>query len=538
MTSTASTTKPLPPVEQVRPGLWSIPVPLPIPLRYVFVYTFETDRGPFLVDAGWNTDDAFDALSAGLRQGGFEMSDVQGVMVTHIHPDHYGLAGRVRENSDAWIALHPADAALIHDRYEEPTDLLDRMGGMLRKLGAPASELEELRNASMPVRPFVDFVEPNVLMEDGDRPDMPGWDVTALWTPGHSPGHLCFWEASHRLMLTGDCVLPRITPNVNLNPQTEPDPLGDYLQSLERLAEFDAVEALPAHEWRYVGHRARLLEIRAHHEQRFLEVTDAVRAGYDTAWEVAPRMDWSRPWDQIDGFMRRSAIGEAYAHLPRARPARRARGIGGRTRPLEDRRGLSVDPWTMRSAGGWRRTPKDESSGRSGPRSAARASSTSSTSSDTTAPSFRSCSAARVGARSRAPRSRPRRRPWSTARSRTPRSRPRASSRSRPTARRCSWSGFPGSADLPPLRTDARTATMRSFADALAALHALDVESLALPGFPRPRTAEDHARLDLELWARLASNGVRRPRPAAPVRGRVAVVECPDGGGAHRARPG
>ena len=54
-------------------------------------------------------------------------------------------------------------------------------------------------------------------------------------------------------MLTGDCVLPRITPNVNLNPQTEPDPLGDYLRSLERLAAYDAAEALPAHEWRYVG---------------------------------------------------------------------------------------------------------------------------------------------------------------------------------------------------------------------------------------------------------------------------------------------
>ena len=79
---------------------------------------------------------------------------------------------------------------------------------MLRKLGAPPSELEELRNASMPARPFVDFVEPDVLMEDGDKPDMPGWDLTALWTPGHSPGHLCFWEATNRLMLTGDCVLP------------------------------------------------------------------------------------------------------------------------------------------------------------------------------------------------------------------------------------------------------------------------------------------------------------------------------------------
>src|SRR4249919_2055055 len=142
--------KPLPPVELVRPGLWSIPVPLPIVLRYVLVYAFETDRGAYIVDAGWNTDDAFDALGRGLAQAGFDVADVRGVMVTHIHPDHYGLAGRIRETSDAWIALHPADAALIHDRYEEPGDLLEQMQGFLRRLGAPASEIEELRNASMP----------------------------------------------------------------------------------------------------------------------------------------------------------------------------------------------------------------------------------------------------------------------------------------------------------------------------------------------------------------------------------------------------
>ena len=176
--------KPLPPVEQVRPGLWSIPVPLPIVLRYVLVYAFETDRGPFIVDAGWNTDVAFDALSAGLNEAGFDMADVQGVMVTHIHPDHYGLAGRIRDTSGAWIALHPADAALIHDRYEEPHDLLERMGGWLRRLGAPASEIEDLRNASMPAREFVEFAKPDLLLEDGDKPDMPGWDLTAVWTPG------------------------------------------------------------------------------------------------------------------------------------------------------------------------------------------------------------------------------------------------------------------------------------------------------------------------------------------------------------------
>src|SRR5271154_3984846 len=120
----ARSDEPLPPVEAVRPGLWSIPVPIPNnPLRYVLVYAFETDRGPYIVDAGWNTDDSYHTLVAGLAQAGFDIADVQGVLVTHIHPDHYGLAGRVREASGAWIGLHPADAALIRLRYVEPASL-------------------------------------------------------------------------------------------------------------------------------------------------------------------------------------------------------------------------------------------------------------------------------------------------------------------------------------------------------------------------------------------------------------------------------
>jgi glyoxylase-like metal-dependent hydrolase (beta-lactamase superfamily II) len=283
-------------------------------LRYVFVYAFETERGPYIVDAGWNTDEAFSALSEGLAEAGFDIGDVRGVMVTHIHADHYGLAGRIRETSGAWIALHPSDAALIHDRYEEPDDLLERMGGWLRRLGAPEEELETLRNASMPVRPFVENARPDVLLEDGDRPDVPGWDLRAIWTPGHSPGHLCFWEPANEVMLTGDCVLPRITPNVNLNPQAGDNPLGDYLESLARLSTYEG-NALPAHEWRFDSVRQRCRELEQHHEHRFAEVIDAIRAGLTTAWEIAPMMDWSRPWEVMDPQFRRSAIGEAMAHL-------------------------------------------------------------------------------------------------------------------------------------------------------------------------------------------------------------------------------
>src|SRR5256885_13071022 len=133
MTASGPSLNPLPPVERVGPGLWSVPVPLPMSsLRYVFVYVIETDRGPYIVDTGWNTDDAFAALSAGLKQVGTSIADVAGVLVTHIHPDHYGLAGRVREEPGAWVGPHPADAALIHEPHEDPTDLPDRVRAMLR----------------------------------------------------------------------------------------------------------------------------------------------------------------------------------------------------------------------------------------------------------------------------------------------------------------------------------------------------------------------------------------------------------------------
>jgi glyoxylase-like metal-dependent hydrolase (beta-lactamase superfamily II) len=312
----AAANDPFPPVEKVRPGLWSIPVPLPNnSLRYVLVYLFETDRGPYLVDSGWNTDEAFEALRSGMADAGCDIADTQGVMVTHIHPDHYGLAGRIREHSGAWVALHPADAELIHDRYEEPGDLLQRVATALRRMGAPPEELESLQNAAMPVLPFVDSVEPDVLLEDGARPEVPGWDVTAIWTPGHSPGHLCFYEGGLQLMLSGDHVLPRITPNIPYHPQAGANPLGQYLDSLDKLDPYQVDEVLPAHEYRFDDLQARLEELRRHHADRFAEVLGMLAAGPMTAWNIASHMKWSRAWDDIAGFMRRAAVGEAVSHL-------------------------------------------------------------------------------------------------------------------------------------------------------------------------------------------------------------------------------
>ncbi|MPZ72248.1 MAG: MBL fold metallo-hydrolase [Nitriliruptorales bacterium] len=312
----SSPRRPLPPVEQVRPGLWSIPVPIPNnPLRYVLVYALDTDRGPYLIDAGWNTDESYDSLRTGLERMGTTTRAVQGVLVSHIHPDHFGLAGRIQQESGAWVGMHPADIELIQGRYVEPGPLLRAVWDTLQMAGAPPDEMEALQQASMPVLPLVGATDPDVVMEDGFLPDVPGWDLRAIWTPGHTPGHLCFYDERNHLLFSGDHVLPRITPNVSLLDEDDIDPLGDFLQSLRKVGSYEAEEVLPAHEHRFVGLRERADELVSHHEDRFAQVERIVADGSCTAWQVAAHMEWSRPWERISGFMRRMALFEALAHL-------------------------------------------------------------------------------------------------------------------------------------------------------------------------------------------------------------------------------
>jgi len=297
---------------EVFPGLWAIPVAIPMPgLEVVHVYAFEAAGGLVLVDLGWSNGDSLASLEAGLAGIGASLTDVRGVLFTHAHGDHYGLAGPVRERSGAWLALHGDDLSILARETSQATDDFD---DWLVEAGVAGAD-------RLPRAPFGVFawefppVQPDRLLVGGERLDVPGFELDVLHTPGHSPGHVCFVERRRGFVLTGDHVLALTTPNISVWPGTTGDPLGDYLRSLDAMRALEGLVGLPGHEARLPSAAARAAEIAVHHEEQLAQVLALVAAGAETVFDVAPGMDWSRPWETLGPIDRFLALGETRAHL-------------------------------------------------------------------------------------------------------------------------------------------------------------------------------------------------------------------------------
>ena len=312
-------------------GVWSIPVPIPDnPLGHTLVYVLETDRGPVLIDTGWDDPASYELLERGLNEVGTRISEIHGVVITHHHPDHHGLSGKVREASGAWVAMHPADIAVVRRMRDIPPQAWPaRMLRRMEEAGAPEEHLAVLRMARdsglVTTFPGTDSAIPDREIVPNELLDLAGRRLRAIWTPGHSPGHVCLHleeaiEGDERgRLFSGDHLLPEITPHIGLweEPDDDTDPLGDYLDSLERIARLDPAEVLPAHQHSFRGAENRIQEILVHHEQRLENLRRLITDTPRTVWQLAEGMEWNRPWEQIPFFSRNIAVSEAAAHLRR-----------------------------------------------------------------------------------------------------------------------------------------------------------------------------------------------------------------------------
>jgi len=302
-------------------GVHQIKLPLPAgALDHSNAYLIEGSNGNLLIDTGFDTPEAFSALRDGLRFSGFGFKDITQIVVTHIHPDHYGLADKLKQMSGATLAFSDIEAKLIDSRYAKTGTLLKKVRSLFKSNGVPEGDLTELTEASMALRQFVGVVPPDTTLKNGDKITVDSLEFKVVLTPGHSPGHICLYEAKRKLFFSGDHILPDIFPHIGLNPQSGENPLGDFFNSLEVLAVLEVNFIFPGHGSVFSGFKLRLGELYRHHEQRQLAIKRIIENDMKTAYQIATEIPWmpggeAVSFDKLPVFDKRLAVMETLAQL-------------------------------------------------------------------------------------------------------------------------------------------------------------------------------------------------------------------------------
>jgi len=290
-------------IVEVADGIVRLTYPMPMSPGHVHGYLLPAADGWVLVDTGLGLPDLLEYWNEVLPALG---GPVTAIVITHFHPDHVGGAADVAELTGA--PVH--QGALDYEQCEKvwgADDWAPRIADWFHVNGAPPEATAELLEAGSVYRPFIRFARDPHPLHAGD--EVAGWRVDDF--PGHADGHICL--SKDGVLVAGDHLLPRITPAVGLYPESRPDPLGDYVESLERVAELAPRLALPGHGEPIDDPAGRALEIVRHHRERLDETEAALgrehRTGYELSYVLFP--------DDRGPSQRRFAVAETLSHAER-----------------------------------------------------------------------------------------------------------------------------------------------------------------------------------------------------------------------------
>jgi glyoxylase-like metal-dependent hydrolase (beta-lactamase superfamily II) len=308
-------------LEEVLPGIFKIILPVPISsLKTVFVYLFRDRDENVLIDTGWSGEESWAVLKSAFDEIGFNARDLKKIVISHFHPDHFGLSSKLKKASPhSKLMMHRFDADMIRGSKLEFEKFLGRLNDFLAINGVPESDLRKMMEATAPFVKYIDPARPDIRLKGGEKLTVGKFKLQIIWTPGHTKGNICIYDkGSSHAFFSGDHVLPTITPNVSLTPNYTGDPLGDYLASIEAIGKLNPVsKVLPSHEFVFDSLDERLVEINRHHQERLEDSLHALSSGKTiAAYEVASKLHWyTGSWQKLSAWEKRAALLETLAHL-------------------------------------------------------------------------------------------------------------------------------------------------------------------------------------------------------------------------------
>ena len=304
---------------EVAPGLYRIPLPLPITgLAAVNSYLAAGPDGLVYVDPGWATEESEAEVVRALGELGYSLADVSTTVCTHHHWDHYSQANRWRGTIGSRQLIGREERHSVLDYSVDAPVRYPTQVAQLREEGA-ADLADAIASMGVPdLETAMGYHAPDGWLDDGESIPLEEGAFEVIATPGHTRGHVILRHTASGALITGDHVLPRITPSIGFEWSPEPSPLSSFLVSLDDVLNLPDGALLPAHGAVLPGTHERVREQIAHHEDRLAEVRGLVADGLDTAYAIASSMRWTRRRHTLADLAvehRMIATGEIRAHL-------------------------------------------------------------------------------------------------------------------------------------------------------------------------------------------------------------------------------
>ncbi len=317
-------------VDEVAPGVVRMQLPIDLPgLGHVNCYALEDERGLALVDPGLPGEQSWTDLGDRLARAGYRVADVHTVVITHSHFDHFGGSSRLHEETGAEIVTHASfrvhwngkemtededSSSLVEASADEQEAEIDRIFSERlpwgsRRTRPPDQQIERFKALGRFAGTWFRTPDPTATLQDAQVIRLARREWVALHTPGHTHDHLCVFDPEHGVVLSGDHVLPTITPHI-AGLSLVPDPLAQFFESLQRMGELDGVRTvLPAHGHPFEDLAGRAAEIIDHHEHRLQVIRDAsAQLEQGTVTDFMRILFSERAWGDM-------AESETYAHL-------------------------------------------------------------------------------------------------------------------------------------------------------------------------------------------------------------------------------
>lgn len=291
-----------------------ITLPTPFPVGPVHTYLVEGEPLT-LVDTGPHTPEAWDALQRHLQALGYAASDIERIILTHAHSDHFGLVGKLAEISGAEVAAYPLAQPLIegwNGYYEQRNDFWT---DILALAGVPGALAEPTARLYRSFRLLQTHTPVTRLLDDGSVIDMAGVSWQVLYCPGHSSNLICFYQPDNRLLIGNDHLLAHISSNAIIEPPPHGETvrrksLIDYWRALCRVNDMDIALVLPGHGEPVPNHRWLISQRFDFYQRRLARLRAQIALGPHTVWQLAEAL--FRRLDNVDVFL---AISEVMGHL-------------------------------------------------------------------------------------------------------------------------------------------------------------------------------------------------------------------------------